>query len=272
MRQLYYLAFLLVSFLMSGGLRANEPVPWQRGFQPSATPIMDKIVALHDHLLFIILIVGLLVCSLMLYVLWRFRASRNPEPSTTTHHTLLEVVWTAVPALVVLVLAFPSLKLIYFADKTRETDLTLKIVGRQWYWHYDYPDHKIEFDSTMVQTKDLKDPRRRLLEVDHEVVLPVDTNIRLLLTASDVIHSWAIPAFGIKQDTVPGRLKEIWVRIKREGTFYGQCSEICGVGHAFMPIAVKVVSKEKFKEWIEEAKQKFAANDAFSLPITLVSQ
>lgn len=265
MGRIYYLFFLVLGYVTQGF--ANYPVAWQTNFQSSATPIMDKVIEVHDYLLYIIIPIGIGVCGVLLYVVWRFRASKNPTPSLTTHNTKLEVTWTLIPALMLLVLAFPSLRLIYFADKTNEADMTVKIVGRQWYWHYEYPDEKIEFDSTMIADKDIQPNQTRLLDVDHDMVIPVNTNVRLLATASDVIHSWAVPAFGVKQDTVPGRLKEFWIRVHREGTFYGQCSEICGPGHAYMPIKVRVVSKEKYKQWLEKSKQTFAMNDTSVLTL-----
>lgn len=266
----------ILSVLLFGALPAwvNEPKPWQLGFQDSATTIMDKIVDLHTHLLWVILPIGIFVTVLMVYVVWRFRASKNPIASQTTHHTLLEVVWTAVPVVILFIIAFPSVKLIYFADKVQDAEVTVKVVGNQWYWHYQYPDDKIEFDSRMVADEDLKQGQRRLLEVDHEMVLPVHTNVRLLVTSSaeDVIHSWTIPAFGVKQDAVPGRLREIWVNVKKEGVYYGQCSEICGANHAYMPITVRVVSKDAYKEWLNDAKQKFAQGPLLNTPITFANR
>ena len=240
-------------------LFADQPHPWQFGFQEAVTPVMEKIHDLHNLLLIVIASIATVVLSLIFYVVWRFRASKNPVPAQFSHNTPLEIVWTLIPVLILAVIVFPSMRLLYFMDKAVDAEVTVKVVGRQWYWHYAYPDHKIEFDSVMVPDKDRKPDQLRLLAVDNELVVPVDTTVRVLVTADDVIHSWAVPAFGIKQDSIPGRLRETWLRVKKEGVYYGQCSELCGTGHGFMPIAVRVVSKEAFKAWLEEAKQKFAS-------------
>lgn len=231
---------------------ANQPRPWQMGFQEPASPIMDKIYDLHNTLLYIIIAVALIVAALLLYVMVRFRAEKNPIPSKRSHHTLLEIVWTLIPVCILAYIAVPSFKLLYYADRTVESDLTVKVTGHQWYWSYDFDKEKLSFDSYMIKTPQLKPGQLRLLSVDKPLVLPVDTNIRILVTSADVLHSWAIPALGLKQDSVPGRLREIWVKIKREGTYYGQCSELCGMDHGFMPIEIKAVSKEDFLAWVKD--------------------
>lgn len=242
---------------------AAAPAPWQLGFQPSATPMMTEINDFHDLMLVIITLIAGFVLGLMLYVMVRFRAKRNPVPSRTAHNTVIEVIWTVIPIMILLLIAIPSFRLLYFMDRTANSEFTLKAIGHQWYWSYEYPDHdSFTFDSTMIADKDLKPGQVRLLEVDNRVVLPVDTNIRVLVTATDVVHSWAVPAFGIKTDAIPGRLGETWVRIEREGVYYGQCSELCGVGHAFMPVTVEAVSKAAFEQWVNEAKKRFAGLDA----------
>jgi len=242
---------------------AGKPVPWQIGFQESVTPVMDMLTDLHDLLLVIIVAISLFVMALMGYVMFRFSEKRNPTPSKTTHNTLIEVIWTGVPVLILIVIAVPALRGLYYMDKTKEADMTLKVVGRQWYWSYEYPDHGgIMFDSYMIQEENLKEDDIRLLSVDNRVVVPVDTTVRVLVTGADVLHNWAMPSFGIKMDAVPGRLNETWFEAKQEGTYYGQCSELCGVGHGFMPIAVEVVSQDQFDAWVEEAKQEFATRDA----------
>jgi cytochrome c oxidase subunit 2 len=198
--------------------------------------------------------------ALLVYVMWRFSEKRNPTPSKTTHNTAIEVLWTAVPLMMLFIIAIPSFKLLYFADRVEEADMTLKATGLQWYWSYQYPDHGgFEFDAYMVPDEDLQEGQKRLLDTDNAVVLPVDTNIRLLITASDVLHSFALPAMGIKLDAVPGQVNETWVRINEEGTYYGQCSELCGTGHSYMPIMVKAVSKAAFEDWVAEAQEEFAA-------------
>lgn len=238
------------------------PKAWALNFQDSASPVMTEVHRFHNMLLWVITLITIFVLALLVYVMVRFRASANPVPSKTSHHTLVEVVWTVLPILILVVIAVPSFKLLYYGDKTKEAGLTIKAIGKQWFWSYEYPDNgNFTFDAIMVADKDLKPGQPRLLETDNTVVVPVDTNIRLLVTAADVIHAWAMPAFGVKKDGVPGRLNETWFRADREGLFYGQCSEICGAYHGFMPIKLQVVSKEAFAKWAEEAKQKFASVD-----------
>ena len=232
---------------------------WQLGLPQAASPTMEKIVDFHNLLLIVITLISIFVLALLLYVMFRFSEKRNPTPSKTTHNTTIEVLWTVVPVVILVVIAIPSFKLLYFADRIEDADMTIKAIGRQWYWSYEYPDHgNFAFDATMVPEEDLKEGELRLLTTDNKVVLPVNTKIRLLITASDVLHAFALPAMGIKLDAVPGQVNETWVEITREGTYYGQCSEICGTGHAYMPIMVEAVSKEAFDAWVETAKVEFA--------------
>lgn len=238
---------------------ADKPGRWEYNFQKAATPVMEKVHELHDLLLIIMLIVVSFVLLMLAVIVFRFRASRNPVPSSTTHNTWLEVVWTAIPVLILLIIAVPSFKLIFYADKAKDPELTLKITGHMWYWSYEYPEHNISFDSTVIPDADLKPGQLRLLDVDNQIILPVQTTVRLLFTGADVIHSWTVPSFGVKKDCVPGRLNEAWIYVEREGTYYGQCSEICGMRHGFMPISVKVVSKEEFQNWLESSKTKVAS-------------
>ncbi|OFW38847.1 MAG: cytochrome c oxidase subunit II [Acidobacteria bacterium RIFCSPLOWO2_12_FULL_67_14b] len=242
----------------------GAPVPWQMYFRDAATPVMQDIVDFHNLILWIEVAIVLLVLGLMLWIIVKFNAKANPVPTRTTHNTALEIAWTVVPVLILLVIAVPSMKLLFFMDKAKNPAMTLKVVSHQWYWSYEYPDHDgFTFDSNLVPEDQLKPGQLRLLEVDNRVVLPADTEIRLVLTSDDVIHNWAVPSFGVKMDTVPGRLNEAWVKIdsKNIGTYYGQCSELCGVNHAFMPIAVDVVSKQDFQAWVEQARKKFAKAD-----------
>ena len=233
--------------------------PWQLNFQPPASPVMEQIYALHNNLTMLITIITLFVLALLIVVWWRFRESKNKTPSKTTHHTLLEIVWTTIPILILVGIAIPSVKLHYFMDKAEEPEMTLKVVGYQWYWNYTYPDQGgFSFDSYMVKEEDLKDGEPRLLKTDNPVVVPVDTTIQVLVTAGDVLHSFAMPAFGMKKDAIPGRLNETWFKATKPGTYYGQCSELCGVGHGFMPVEIKVVSKEEFKIWAVQAQEQFA--------------
>lgn len=252
-----------VLLLAAGVAGAEQPEPWQIGFQAAASPVADRIHALNKLLLTVEIGISVLVFLLMGYIAYRFSAKRNPVPSKRTHNSVLEVLWTAVPILILVVIAVPSLRLLYYMDRTHDAQLTLKVTGHQWYWSYEYPDNgDFSFDSILVPKEDLKPGQPRLLTVDNRVVLPVNTNVRILVTSTDVIHSWAVPAFGIKTDAVPGRTNETWVSIERPGTYYGQCSELCGVNHGFMPIEVHAVSKADFQKWVAQAKQKFAAADA----------
>lgn len=245
----------------------GEPHPWQIWHQTASSPVMDMMDWFHRLLVWIMVAVCVLVLVLLAVVVLRFNHKRNPIPSRTSHNTVIEVVWTVVPVIILVVIAVPSFKLLYFGDRSQDAEMTLKVTGRQWYWDYEYPDHgNVTFSSIMIPEADIKPGQRRLLEVDNRVVLPVDTNIRLLVTAGDVIHSFALPAFGLKEDGVPGRLHESWVRIDREGVYYGQCSEICGTNHGYMPIAIEAVSKDRFAQWAEQAKQKFAKADPAAAP------
>lgn len=243
-------------WLVLGGVSfADKPHPWQMNFQDAATPVMESVHHFHNLLLVVIFIIALFVAGLMLYVLYRFRESKNPIPAKFTHNTKLEIIWTAVPVVILVLIAIPSLKLLKLTDKLEKPELTLKVTGHQWYWEYDYPESDINFNSYLKTQDKLEPGDIRMLAVDKEVLLPIDTDVRILVTAADVLHSWAVPAFGVKQDTIPGRLRETWVRITKPGTYYGQCSELCGQGHGYMPIAVKAVSKEEFKAWLDGQKK-----------------
>ncbi|MDE3061270.1 MAG: cytochrome c oxidase subunit II, partial [Pseudomonadota bacterium] len=227
--------------------------PWQLGFQTPVTPVMKQLYGMHDFLLIIITAITILVLLLMTFICIRFHRRHNPVPSKTTHNTRLEIIWTAIPILILVAIAIPSLRLHYYMERHEEADLTVKVTGLQWYWHYDYPDHGgFGFDSYIKKDADLKTGDIRQLAVDNMMVVPVDSTVRVLITGADVIHSWAVPAFGVKRDAVPGKLNETWFKADRIGTFYGQCSQLCGVGHGFMPIAVNVVSKEDFNAWVKQ--------------------
>jgi cytochrome c oxidase subunit 2 len=238
----------------------GQPAPWEMTLQPSASPVMDSITWFHHFMLTIIVAITLFVLALLIIVAVKFNSKSNPVPSKTTHNTVIEVVWTIVPVLILVAIAVPSFRLLFQQLDIPKADLTIKATGKQWYWSYAYPDNgKFEFDSLMVADK-----QPRLLAVDNEVVVPVNKVIRIQTTGADVIHSFAIPAFGIKIDAIPGRLNETWFKATKEGMFYGQCSELCGKDHAFMPIAVKVVSDQEFAAWVEAAKKKFASNPSNS--------
>jgi cytochrome c oxidase subunit II len=245
---------------------AVQPEPWQLGFQPPLTPVMEHIESLHHLLLWIITLISIFVLGLLGYACFRYRASRSAEPSRRTHNTVLEIAWTALPVLILVVIAIPSFKLLYYMDRTAEAEMTLKAIGRQWFWSYEYPDQgNFTFDAYIVADADLEPGQLRLLTTDTAVVLPVDTNIRLLSTASDVIHSWAMPAFGIKLDAIPGKINEAWMRIEEPGMYYGQCSELCGDYHGFMPIMVKAVPKNEFDAWVKQAQEEYARADGFEV-------
>jgi cytochrome c oxidase subunit II len=245
------------SLLSSGAAFAEmgQPAPWEFRLQEAVTPVMENITWFHGLLLTIITIITLFVLALLIAVVVKFNARANPVPSRTTHNTLLEVAWTLIPVLILVTIAVPSFRLLFLELDVPKADLTIKATGKQWYWSYAYPDNgKFEFDSLLAQDK-----QPRLLGVDNEMVVPVNKVVRVQTTGADVIHSWAVPSFGVKIDAVPGRLNETWFKATRVGVFYGQCSELCGKDHAYMPIAVRVVSDQDFAAWVEDAKKKFAS-------------
>jgi cytochrome c oxidase subunit II len=249
----------------------GQPHPWQLGFQAPVTPVMDDIVWFHGLLLWIIAAITLFVLGLLLIVIVRFNARANPVPSRTTHNTTIEVLWTVVPVLILVTIAVPSFRLLFYQLKVPPADLTVKVTGKQWFWSYAYPDQKFEFDSLMVQDKDRKPDQPRLLAVDNEMVVPVNKVVRVEVTGADVIHSFSVPAFGVKIDAIPGRLNETWFKAEREGTYYGQCSQLCGRDHAFMPIAVHVVSEKDYTAWLADAKKKYAATDDSARPTAVAA-
>ena len=261
------------SFLIASEVFANQPKEWQLGFQNPASDSMRDIVSFHNNLLLpIIIAISVFVLFLMLYACVRFRASANPNPSKRTHNVTVEILWTLIPCLISIVMAVPSFKILYKQDTIPKADLTIKAVGYQWYWGYEYPDENIIFDSYMIEEKDLRADQPRLLAVDNEVVVPVNKVVKVLITANDVLHAWALPAFGVKRDAVPGRINETWFKAEKEGTYYGQCSELCGIKHAFMPITVKVVSEENYQEWLSEARVKFAKEEIENDKLKIVSK
>jgi cytochrome c oxidase subunit 2 len=252
------------SLALSGPAFAGEgqPSPWQMGFQKAATPIMEQITSFHAYVTIIITVIALFVLGLLVYVIARFNDKRHPEPTRTTHNTPLEIAWTVVPVLILVAIAIPSFRLLFAQYDFPKPDLTITATGNQWYWSYEYPDQGIKFDSIIVQDADLKPGQPRLLTVDREVVVPVNKNVQVQVKSTDVIHDWAVPSFGIKLDAVPGRLQVTWFRAEREGMFYGQCSELCGRNHAFMPIAVRVVSEQEFADWLAKTKASASRDDA----------
>jgi len=231
---------------------------WQLGVQDSATPTVEGMSHFHDYLMLYVILIGIVVFWMLYKIIVVFDKAKNPQINIFTHSSVLEIIWTIIPAFILILLAVPSFALLYSLDEIIDPSLTLKVVGHQWYWSYEYSDYvtslgeSLNFDSYMIATNDLTTGSFRLLEVDNRVILPTRTHIRLLVTAADVLHSWAVPSFGIKVDACPGRLSQASLFIKRDGTYYGQCSEICGVNHGFMPIVVKSVSTETFASWISQ--------------------
>jgi len=259
-------AFLLTLGPATLGTALAQPENYQLGFQKAVTPVAERIESFHDLLLVLITVITIFVLALLLWVMFRYSEKRNPNPSRTTHNVTLELAWTVIPVLILIGIAFPSFRLLYFSDQVQEADITVKAIGRQWYWSYEYPDHgNFTFDSFMVAEADLQPGQPRLLTADNALVLPVDTNIRFLVTASDVLHNFAMPQFGLKTDAVPGRINETWTYVPAEyagQTFYGQCSELCGTGHAYMPINIHMVTKEEFAAWTEQAREQYGSNEA----------
>jgi cytochrome c oxidase subunit 2 len=249
--------------LVAGGTafaELGQPAPWEFKLQEAASPVMEDITSFHNFLTVLITIITLFVLALLVIVVVKFNSKANPVPSRTTHNTLIEVAWTLIPVLILVGIAVPSFRLLFLELDLPKADLTIKATGKQWYWSYAYPDNgKFEFDSLLATDK-----QPRLLGVDNEMVVPVNKIVRIQTTGADVIHSFALPAFGIKIDSVPGRLNETWFKATKTGMFYGQCSELCGKDHAFMPIVIRVVNDQEFASWVEGAKKKFATNPANS--------
>jgi cytochrome c oxidase subunit 2 len=237
-----------------------QPVDWQLGLQDAATERMTRIVDLHNFVLWIITAICLFVLALLGWIMVRFNAKANPKPTATTHNTVLEVLWTVIPVAILVAIAIPSFRLLYYEDVIPPSDMTIKAIGKQWYWTYEYPDNgNFTFDALMLSDRvAAQQGEPRLLGTNNHVFVPVNKTVRIITTGADVIHAWTIPAFGVKIDAVPGKLNETWFNANREGKFYGECSELCGARHAFMPITVEVVSQERFDQWVQEARTKFA--------------
>ena len=262
-----FVATGMLSFVISAQAAEGQPSPWQLGLQAAGDERMRDIIGLHTFVLYIIAAICLFVLALLVWIAVRFNAKANPTPSATTHNTTLEVLWTVIPVLILVTIAVPSFRLLYFEDVIPATDMTVKAIGKQWFWTYEYPDNgNFTFDALIVPDRRsapiVPNGPPRLLGTNNHVMVPVGKTIRLITTGADVIHSWAIPAFGVKIDAVPGRVNQTWFKTEKEGIYYGQCSELCGARHAFMPITVEVVSQAAFDMWVAEAKTKFAAVDA----------
>jgi len=258
-------AFLCMSALPYGAALAQAvgaPKAWEMAMQPAFSPVKQDIINLHNLVLVIITLITVFVGALLGWVMWRYHAKRNPVPSRTAHHTVLEVAWTVLPVLILVVIAIPSFRLVYYQDRTPAADMTIKVTGHQWYWEYTYPDkNNLNFSSYIIPDDQLKPGQMRLLEVDNQLVIPVGKNIRILNTSTDVIHSWFIPALGVQRYAVPGRTIETWLRADAAGVFYGECNQICGTNHSRMPIVVRAVPEQEFNTWLEQAKTKFANAD-----------
>jgi len=261
--------FLAAAVVLIGGVvawgdaLAAAPKPWEMGMQPAANAQKAQIIDLHNLVLIIITLITLFVGGLMVWVMWRYNANRNPVPSTTSHNTTIEILWTVIPILILVVIAIPSFRLVYFLDHTPEPDLTIKVTAHQWYWEYGYPEAgDTTIESRMIRTEDLKPGQLRLLDVDNQMIVPVGKKIRILTNSVDVIHSFFIPALGVQRYAIPGRTIETWMQVDKPGTYYGQCNQICGVDHSRMPISIKAVSADEYKAWIEKQKKASLENAA----------
>ena len=256
-------SFGAIGFLAAFPAVAQTPQPWQLGFQPAHSPVQAGIEGLHSLVLWLMAMVTLFVACLIGFVVWRYRASRNPTPSRVSHHTALEVAWTLLPVLILILIAIPSFRLVYFEDRTNDPALTVKVTGHQWNWEYTYPDNGgFTYLSNMIQDEDLKPGDIRHLSVDNHLVVPAGQNIRILTTSADVIHSFFIPSLGVQRYAIPGRTIETWVKVDQPGMYYGECNQICGTNHSVMPIAVEAMSPADFKTWAEQAKTKYASGSA----------
>lgn len=241
---------------------AQQPRPWEIGFQPAHSPVKVSIASLNELVTIIIVVIVLLVAGLLAWTSYRYSASRHPVPTRTSHNTVLEIAWTLIPVLILVVIAIPSFRLVYFEDRTHDPDLTIKVTGHQWYWEYTYPDSgNIDFSSYIVPADKLQPGQLRMLDVDNPLVLPAGKNIRILTTSGDVIHSFFIPSLGVQRYAIPGRTIETWMRIDQPGQYYGECNQICGTNHSQMPISVQALTPEQFTAWLATAKTKFAAAD-----------
>ena len=238
---------------------ASEPKPWQMDLQEPAGIIASKATDLHNFLLVIITLISVFVLGLLVYVCIKFREKPNVKPSKTSHNTLIEVIWTVVPVLILVVIAIPSFKLLYLTEADKPVDMVVKVSGAQWYWNYEYPDEEISFDSYMIAEDELKENQKRLLDVDNPLVVPEGTRIKFLVTGNDVMHSFFVPSLALQVYSIAGRVNEIWTEVPMgKKKYYGQCNQICGVNHAYMPIVIQALPKNEYKEWLKEAKVKFA--------------
>ena len=257
--------FLIKVFLLSvlsGNLNASEPNPWQLGLQPPAGSVAVMANSLHNLLLIIITAISVFVLGLLIYVCWKFSATKNKIPTKTTHNPLLEFLWTVIPVVILVVIAIPSFQLLYYLDKQIDPDMTIKVTSNQWYWNYEYPDENIAYDSYMIPENEIQPGQKRLLEVDNPLVVPVGSKIKVLLSGNDVMHSFFVPSLAVQEYAFPGQLNEVWMDVpEEEKTYYGQCNQICGKFHSYMPIVVKAIPLDEYNNWLIKAKQEFAKND-----------
>jgi cytochrome c oxidase subunit 2 len=255
----------LVTFLSGGLAHAQTPKPWQMNLQQAHSPVAESLASLNQLVFWIITIITVFVAGLLAWVAYRYSAKKNPTPSRVSHNTMLEVAWTLIPVLILVVIAIPSFRLVYLEDRTQEADITIKVVGHQWYWEYDYADTaKINFLSRMIPNDEIKPGQLRLLDVDNQLVVPAGKNVRILTTSADVIHSFFIPSLGVQRYAIPGRTIETWFRVNGPGTYYGECNQICGTQHSGMPIAIKALPPAEFQAWLVTAKTKFASEPSLA--------
>ena len=261
MRYLLLSSFTFVVFGLSVA-GAAQPEPWQIGLQEPAGSIAQKATDLHNLLLVIITLISVFVLGLLVFVGWRFRRESNPKPSKTTHNTVIEILWTVVPVLILVVIAVPSFRLLYYMDETKNAEMVIKVTANQWYWNYEYMDEQISFDSYMLKDDELQPGQPRLLSVDNPLIVPDNTKIKFLVTGNDVMHSFFVPSLAVQTYAFVGRSNEVWIDVPPgEKTYYGQCNQICCVNHSFMPIVVKALARDKYEKWLLEAKKDFALSD-----------
>lgn len=247
--------------LFAGAASAAQPLPWQMGLQPPAGTIAEMADDLHNLLLVVITLISLFVLGLLVYVGIRFRAAANPVPSRTSHNTVIEILWTVIPVVILVGIAVPSFRLLYYLDRTADTDMVIKVTGHQWYWNYEYPDEGIAFDSYLIDEEDLEEGQIRLLSVDYPMVVPESTRVKLLVTGNDVMHSFFVPSLAVQVYAFIGRTNEVWIDVPAgTSTYYGQCNQICGVNHAYMPIEVRALPEAEYQEWLKSAREEFAMN------------
>ena len=250
---------------------ASEPKPWQFGLQDPAGIIAEMATDLHDFLLIVITLISLFVLGLLLYVCLRFKESRNPNPTRTSHNTVIEILWTVIPVLILIVIAVPSFKLLYLQETDKPFDMVIKVTGNQWYWNYEFPDENVAYDSYMIPDDEIKGAQKRLLEVDNPLIVPEGKKIKFLITGNDVMHSFFVPSLALQVYSFAGRVNEIWTEIPiGEKTYYGQCNQICGVNHSYMPIVIKAVKQQEFNQWLKQAKVKFAKFDISKRKIVML--